>query len=72
MTGRQKYLRLLPIPVPEASCRLRVLYPAQGADLEPLFTSQRVHRVKDVRQLLTGCVLLHNARLLAKAPAPTA
>jgi hypothetical protein len=58
-------------PVPEANCRLRVLY-ADRPGPEPLFTAQRVHRVKDVRQLLTGCVRLHNARLLAKAPVPTA
>ena len=53
-------------PVPEASCQLRVLYPT-CSESESLFTAQRVSRVKDVRQLLTGCVRLHNARLLAKA-----
>lgn len=58
-------------PAPEASCRLRVLYPDQ-VGFEPLFAAQRVHRVKDVRQLLMGCVRLHNARLLAKMPVPTA
>lgn len=57
--------------MPEANCRLRVLYPDR-ASCESLFTAQRVARLKDVRQLLTGCLRLYNARLLAKAPVPTA
>ncbi len=57
-------------PVPEANCQLRVRYPGR-AGFESLFAAQRVYRVKDVRQLLTGCVRLHNARLLAKAAVPT-
>lgn len=56
-------------PVPESTCRLQVGYPGQLA-LEPLFTAQRVRRLKEVRLLLLGNVRYHNARTLATLPHP--
>ena len=56
-------------PVPDATCQMGVRYPGQ-VQPEPLFTAQHVRRVKDVRQLVGNCVRLHNARLLARLPAP--
>jgi hypothetical protein len=52
-------------PVPAATCRLRVLYASQ-AQFEPLFASQKVHRLKEVRLLLLNCVRYANARLMAR------
>jgi hypothetical protein len=52
-------------PSPEATCRLRVLYP--GATLfQQLFTAQYVRRVREARTVLCNCVAYANARLLAK------
>ena len=57
-------------PHADATCRLQVRGPWQlSADV--LFTAQRVRRLKEARQLVTGNVRLHNARLLAQ-PAPAA
>ena len=58
-------------PVPDATCRLRVLYPGQSL-FEALFTAQRVRRLKDVRVLLLGNVRFANARLLALPTATSA
>lgn len=55
-------------PVPEATCRLRVLYAGQ-AQFETLFTPQQVRRLQEARLLLLRCVRYANARLLA-APTP--
>lgn len=52
-------------PVPVATCRLRVLYAGQP-QFEPLFASQKVHRLKEARLLLLNCVRYANARLLAQ------
>lgn len=54
-------------PVPDATCRLRVLY-AGSSLFETLFSAQRVRRLKEARLLLLGNVRYANARLLA-APA---
>ncbi|GAB3638642.1 hypothetical protein GCM10027422_42320 [Hymenobacter arcticus] len=57
-------------PNPDANCQLRVLSHQLGPQVEVLFTSQRVRRLKEVRLLLLGNVRYHNARLLAR-PAAT-
>ena len=54
-------------PVPDATCTLRVLYP-QSVWAETLFTAQRVRRLKEARLLVSNCVRLANARLLAPKP----
>ncbi|MGI4759583.1 MAG: hypothetical protein ACRYF0_02665 [Janthinobacterium lividum] len=56
-------------PVPDATCTLRVLYP-NSVWAETLFTAQRVRRLKEARLLVSNCVRLANARLLAR-PAAT-
>jgi hypothetical protein len=52
-------------PVAAATCRFRVLYAGQ-VQFEPLFASQKVHRLKEARLLLLHCVRYANARLLAQ------
>jgi len=58
-------------PTAAATCRLRVLYPGQP-QFEPLFTSQKVHRLKKARLLLLNCVRYATARTLATSPTPNA
>ena len=47
-----------------ATCQLRVCYAAEW-DFTTLFTAQRVHRLREARQLLLGNVRYANARSLA-------
>lgn len=54
-------------PVPDATCRLDVLYAGQGR-AEVLFTPQKVRRLKEARLLLLHCVRYANARTLAALP----
>lgn len=57
-------------PLPQATCRLRVLYAGQAL-FDSLFTEQRVRRLREARQLLLGNVRYANARLLAtRTPSP--
>jgi len=51
---------------PSATCRLAVHHP-DTVFPEMLFTAQKVRRVKDLRQLLLGCVRYVNARLLTSS-----
>ncbi|MGI4760557.1 MAG: hypothetical protein ACRYF0_07625 [Janthinobacterium lividum] len=57
-------------PSPEATCQLQVFSHQLGPQVEPLFTAQRVRRLREVRLLLTGNVRYANARLLATLPHP--
>ncbi|WP_223654347.1 hypothetical protein [Hymenobacter psoromatis] len=57
-------------PSPDAACRLQVC-PGSQAQFEPLFTAQKVRRLKEVRLLLLINVRFYNTRLLAQ-PAPAA
>lgn len=56
-------------PAPQATCALTVRAPGK-AQAEPLFTAQQVRRLREARQLVSNCVRLANARLLATLPQP--
>ena len=58
-------------PNPDATCQLRVLSHQLTLQVEVLFTAQRVRRLREARGLVSNCVRLANARLLA-APTPLA
>ena len=56
-------------PCADATLQLRVLSPAPSLRMDTLCSAQRVRRLKEVRQLVSNCVRLSNARLLAQ-PVP--